>query len=140
MNDRIMERAYKLRDDRESKRKEFVKECYDKQWRDACDDARTLDSQAMDKFLGQDRMATILEKQRRKQALSEAENLWMEEYARHCDKLEAIEKAKDDFRLKAAHDLQEGLRNQVFYYLFVIFSPLLLQIYLNFRCKKMKHA
>jgi len=108
-----MERAYKLRDEREAKRLEFVKQCYDAQWRDACDDARTLDSKAMDKFVGADRLAQIQEKQRKKEALSAAENAWIEEYNKHCDKLEAIERAKDDFRANAARDLQEGLRRQV---------------------------
>ena len=108
-----MERAFALRDKRESDRQAFVKQCYDAQWRDACDDARTLDSKAMDKYVGADRLAMIQEKQRRKQELSVAENRWLEEYAKHSDKLEAIEKAKDDSRAQAALDLQRGLRQQV---------------------------
>ena len=35
------------RDARESQRLKLVQEKYDIQWRDACDDARTLDSKAM---------------------------------------------------------------------------------------------
>ena len=49
---RIMKKAYALRDARESAREKFIKGCYDAQWRDACDDARSLDSKAMTKFMG----------------------------------------------------------------------------------------
>ena len=108
-----MERAYALRDKRESERLAFVQKCYDQQWRDACDDARTLDSKAMDMFLGQDRIATIQEKLRKKQELAGIEMHWLDLYNKHCEELEAAEKAKDDFRIKAAKDLQEGLRRQV---------------------------
>jgi hypothetical protein len=48
-----------LKDRREGERKQFVSEMYSKQWRDANDDARTLDSQAiMDKLL-RDRKAAV---------------------------------------------------------------------------------
>jgi hypothetical protein len=39
-----MAKAYALRDAREASRSQVVKEKYDLQWREACDDARTLDS------------------------------------------------------------------------------------------------
>jgi hypothetical protein len=115
-----MERAYALRDKREAERLAFVKSCYDQQWRDACDDARTLDSKAMDMFLGQDRIATIQEKQRKKQELAGIEQHWIDLYNEHCEELEAAEKAKDDFRIQAAMDLQEGLRRQVNIYIYYL--------------------
>ena len=61
--ERIRARAHMLKDRRENERKEFVQEMYAKQWRDANDDARTLDSQAiMDKLL-RDRKASITYKE-----------------------------------------------------------------------------
>jgi hypothetical protein len=53
--ERIRTRAHILKADRERDRKEFVKQAYDKQWRDACDDARTLDSAALMTKLMEDR-------------------------------------------------------------------------------------
>lgn len=108
-----MERAYELRDTREKAKQEFVKKCYDDQWRDACDDARTLDSKAMDMYVGADRVAQVQAKLRANQKLSDQENVWMGEYDKHSAKLEAAEKAKADYRAKAAKDLQEGLRRQM---------------------------
>ena len=64
-----MERAYALRDQREAARRAYVQEQYDRQWRDACDDARLLDSEALLKFVTSERISQIQEKQQRKQAL-----------------------------------------------------------------------
>jgi hypothetical protein len=44
---RIMERAYALRDARETERQKIVEEKYHQQWRTACDDVRALDSKAL---------------------------------------------------------------------------------------------
>ena len=110
---RIMERAYKLRDARESSRLEFVNQCYDKQWREACDEARTLDSKAMDKWTNEERLAMMEENIRLKQEAAASEGDWLAENAKHNAKLAAAEKAKEDFRAQAAADLQEGLRKQM---------------------------
>ena len=56
---RIRARAHLLKEQRESERQRFVQEMYDKQWRDACDDARTLDSNAVVKKLVRDRKAAV---------------------------------------------------------------------------------
>mmetsp|Transcript_7779 Transcript_7779/g.13995 ORF Transcript_7779/g.13995 Transcript_7779/m.13995 type:complete len:472 (+) Transcript_7779:388-1803(+) len=44
--ERIRTRAYKLKATREAERQNIVKECYERQWRDACDDLRAIDSKA----------------------------------------------------------------------------------------------
>lgn len=44
---RIIERAYALRDAREEQRRKIVEEKYNQQWRDACDDVRAMDSKAL---------------------------------------------------------------------------------------------
>jgi hypothetical protein len=54
-----MERAYALRDAREKERLRIVRDKLDEQWRDACDDARTLDSKAMTKFMNEQRLQQI---------------------------------------------------------------------------------
>ena len=50
---RIKERAYALKEAREEARQKFVDAAYKNQWRDACDDARTLDSKAVTRFMQQ---------------------------------------------------------------------------------------
>lgn len=44
--ERIRRRAYELKEKREAERQNVVKECYERQWRDACDDLRAIDSKA----------------------------------------------------------------------------------------------
>ncbi|KAL7515314.1 hypothetical protein ACHAXN_012779 [Cyclotella atomus] len=53
--EQIRERAYALKAKREAERQEFVKECYQRQWRDANDDLRAIDSKATLDRLAQDR-------------------------------------------------------------------------------------
>ena len=108
-----MDRAYYLRDTREKARSEFVKKCYDAQWRDACDDARTLDSKAMDQFVGADRIAQLKAKNQSDKNQSNEDAYFMAQTDKYNAILEARERAKDEFRTKAAHDLQEGLRVQM---------------------------
>lgn len=70
---RLIERASVLRDERESRRKEFVDKCYSDQWRLACDDARTLDSKAILDYVCENRLQQLDEK-KEKQALLDAED------------------------------------------------------------------
>jgi len=51
----IRERAYRLKDRREKENEAFVKECYDRQWREGCDEIRTLSAKAMTEKLIYDR-------------------------------------------------------------------------------------
>ena len=57
--ERIRHRAYALKEKREQERKEFVEKCYRRQWRDACDDLRALDSKETLDRLMQDRKLMI---------------------------------------------------------------------------------
>ena len=59
-----MAKAYQLRDKREAERQSAVQAKYDQQWRDACDDARTLDSKAMTIHMNKLRLQQIEEKKR----------------------------------------------------------------------------
>ncbi len=77
---RIMERAYALRDARERERQKLVEAAYNQQWRDSCDDARTLDSKTLDKFMHAERIRQIQEKKQRNEVLSQRENDWLNEW------------------------------------------------------------
>ncbi len=89
-----MERAYALRDERERKRIDQVNSSLDKQWRDACDDARTLDSEALLLFVNRERIAQIDEKIKRKQSLSSDEQKFNNEWRKQLDEQEARDRAK----------------------------------------------
>lgn len=110
---RIMKKAYALRDARESAREKFIKGCYDAQWRDACDDARSLDSKAMTKFMGAERVNQIRQKQQRNIELTANENDFLAEWKRQLDIIEARDKAKSDLRNKNNLDTAKGLRDQI---------------------------
>eukprot|EP00520_Triparma_pacifica_P007033 CAMPEP_0118653246 /NCGR_PEP_ID=MMETSP0785-20121206/11733_1 /TAXON_ID=91992 /ORGANISM="Bolidomonas pacifica, Strain CCMP 1866" /LENGTH=473 /DNA_ID=CAMNT_0006545785 /DNA_START=265 /DNA_END=1684 /DNA_ORIENTATION=+ len=99
--ERIRARAHMLKARREEERKAFVSACYAKQWRDANDDARTLDSQAiMDKLL-RDRKAAVNYKEgdgkikEQEEAKRQAE-IWKKQ----MEELDAMERAKE----KKRHD------------------------------------
>jgi hypothetical protein len=113
IHDRIMERAYALRDARENERKAIVKQKYDAQWRDACDDARTLDSKAMTIYMNQERIRQIEEKKSRKQQLSVQENDFVEEWNRQMDALAARDEAKRALRRQIDSETSAKIREQV---------------------------
>lgn len=96
---RIMERAYKLRDERERLRNSHVKASLDKQWRDACDDARTLDSEALLKLVSKERQQQIEEKNANKLRRKEEEREQTAAWLKHVEEMERIEAQKDIDRL-----------------------------------------
>lgn len=106
--ERIKDRAYKLKNQREDERRKFVNQMYDKQWRDACDDARTLDSLAITEKLVKDRKDAVNYKEGDGKKLEEEEArrqaaVWKEQM-RLLD-----EKERND--QKARHDRNTAMRN-----------------------------
>eukprot|EP01084_Bolivina_argentea_P005508 10376_1 len=69
--ERIKERALKLQADREEERQKYIQEMYDKQWRSACNEARTLDSAATTKAFAQDRLQQMKEREKRRSVQAE---------------------------------------------------------------------
>lgn len=110
---RIMERAYALKDARENERKEFVKQRYDQQWRDANDDARTLDSKAMLKYMSRERLAQIEEKQRRREQLSADEDVAFAEWNRQLEAMAERDRLKKEAIRNADRKTKEDLKQQV---------------------------
>lgn len=109
---RIMERAYKLRDDREAARMEYVKKCYDDQWRDACDEARTLDSIAMTQWVKEERLKRI-DANAKGYEMSDEEKRIEKEFQINNAKLDASEKAKQNYQKTSAKITQESIQKQV---------------------------
>jgi len=110
---RIMQKAYALRDAREKARQELVEQKYNQQWRDSCDDARTLDSKALVRYLNQERLQQIQDKMQAKQRLSSQEDAFLTEWNRQLEELSRRENEKIDYRRRADQQTAESLRNQV---------------------------
>ncbi len=55
----IREKALRLKEKRERERLDFVNECYERQWRDGCDELRTLNAKAVTDRVMKDRAAMI---------------------------------------------------------------------------------
>lgn len=108
-----MERAYALRDARDAQRKQYVQECYDRQWRDACDDARSLDSAALRVHMSNERLRQIEEKKQRKQVLTAEENAFVENWRQQLAAMEEKDRKKQSDRQAADRQMQEGIREQV---------------------------
>lgn len=62
--EKIRKKAYQLKDARETEREAYVADCYNRQWRDACDEARTLDSKVRIKQLMFDREQQLSSKEK----------------------------------------------------------------------------
>ncbi|KAL7520170.1 hypothetical protein ACHAWX_004914 [Stephanocyclus meneghinianus] len=69
--EQIRERVFALKAKREAERQEYVKECYRKQWKDACDDLRPIESRAAIDRLAEDRKLML----KTKNALLQQEKL-----------------------------------------------------------------
>lgn len=108
-----MERAHALRDKRESSRADYVKTALDHQWRDACDDARTLDSKAMLQFVNKERLAQIQEKIKRKEKLSLQENDFYAAWQKHLAEYDRKEEEKLRKREEDQHNTLASIQSQI---------------------------
>ena len=99
-----MERAYALRDAREESRRKIVQERLDEQWRDACDDARLLDSKALTHHMSKERHQQIQDKIIRNKELSRNENDFMVEWQRQLEVMHQKDQAKRDKQHQADLD------------------------------------
>lgn len=116
-----MERAYALRDAREKSRQEYVRRRLDDQWRDSCDDARTLDSKALVLHMNKERLGQIAEKMKSKQNLSSQENSFLAEWNRQLDEVERRDQEKREHRRRVDQETSEAIRAQVCIYISHIF-------------------
>ena len=108
----IRERAYALKAKREAERQEFVKECYQRQWRDSCDDLRVIDSKAIMDRLAEDRKLMMNVKNKMEQQQREIEDC--------CDTMSFLQDREEDeinrreinIRTKQALDQQVRLKRE----------------------------
>ncbi|CAM9784968.1 unnamed protein product, partial [Hapterophycus canaliculatus] len=112
---RILAKATKLKNARESSRRNYVQECYDRQWRDACDDARTLDSKANTEWVTAQRWEQVAEKAAREEENARLEEMHMAKIRERIAFLEAQEQAAQEKREKRNHLMRSDLNTQVAY-------------------------
>lgn len=110
---RIMERAYALRDAREEARRKQVQSKLNLQWREACDDARTLDSKAMTKFMNEERLKQIQDKVQLNKTISANENNFLIEWNRQLDEVAARDKAKQDSKDRLTKETADAVKAQM---------------------------
>lgn len=112
---RILEKATKLKNAREGGRQKYVQECYDRQWRDACDDARTLDSKANTDWVTAQRWEQIAVKEAREKENARQEELHMEKIRERIRYLEVQEQAAHEKRERRNELMRADLNTQVAY-------------------------
>ena len=108
-----MERAYALRDAREAERRKIVQERLDEQWRDACDDARLLDSKALTHYMSKERHQQIQDKIMRNKELSRNENDFMAAWNHQLEVMHQKDQDKRAKQHKADLYTAAGLRDQM---------------------------
>lgn len=112
---KLREKAFALRDKRESERRKYVQECYDRQWRDACDDARLLDGKALLRYVTDERINQIHEKSAKKiqdKIDDEKHHAYLKE---KMDEMQAREQAILDRKHEMAEITKEDLNKQIVY-------------------------
>jgi hypothetical protein len=109
----MIERAYAVLNAREEIRQKFVKDRYQEQWREACDDIRVQDSKAMTLQISKVRLKQICEKDSIKVQLSMDDDVIQDEWTKQTELSHEIrverEIKKQQYDLVAAI----GLNNQV---------------------------
>ena len=111
--DRIMKKAYALRDARNAARQNFVAEAYQRQWRDANDDSRTLNSNELTKFMAAERAGQIQDNIRKAQQEGSDNDDFLKEWQKQLDAIAAKDQAKIDKRHKANMDQARDLQVQI---------------------------
>lgn len=103
----MIERAYAVLDARKETQQKFVKERYQEQWRESCDDIRVRDSKAMTLQISKVRVKQICEKDAIKVQLSMEDDLIQDEWTKQTERSHVIQVEK---AIKKQHsDLVAGV-------------------------------
>mmetsp|Transcript_39775 Transcript_39775/g.47796 ORF Transcript_39775/g.47796 Transcript_39775/m.47796 type:complete len:477 (-) Transcript_39775:389-1819(-) len=113
----IREKAVRLKEAREENRQNFVNECYDKQWRDDCDEIRAMDSLEITAKLMRDRRQALIYREAKLKD-SDENDRYNEERKQHFKILDekemAVQEASKQKNLEIKLALDEQVRaNQV---------------------------
>jgi hypothetical protein len=102
-----------LREAREQKNQALVQEAYTRQWRDACDDARVLDSAATNRFVTEQRAAQLSEKQQSRATAEEEESAFLAGWKEQLNDLEKEEIRRKELRSQAVLQTKASIQEQV---------------------------
>ena len=91
---------------------EYVRKCYDEQWRDACDEARTLDSRAMLQWVKEERLKRSNDNIQGYEMTDEEKRI-EKEFQINNEKLDKAEQDKKDYMINSSKYTQEELRRQI---------------------------
>jgi hypothetical protein len=113
--DRIMKKAFALRDARETARQSYVEKAYKMQWRDSNDDSRTLNSNEMMKFMAKERLKQAEDNIARRAQEGSDNETFLAEWQKQLDAIAAKDTAKLERRHMANMDQATGLKKQMEY-------------------------
>ena len=106
----IRDRAYMLKDQREKERQQFVSECYERQWKDACEELRILESKQVLNRLTKDRAFLI--KQKEVTAEQKQQPMPSEDTAAMC-LLQKDESYEQEVKRQQALEFKRSLDHQI---------------------------
>lgn len=109
----MIERAYALLHAREEIKQRFVKERYQEQWRETCNDMRVLDSKAMTLQISKVRVKQICEKDAIKAQLSIDDDVIQDEWTKQTERSHEVQVEKAIKKQHADQVAAVGLNNQV---------------------------
>lgn len=111
--EQLKARAYALKARNEATRQAFVQECYDRRWRDACDDARRLDGKALQSFVHQEQKQQIQQKQTFQQQQAKDAEIFHRQIEEHVAKMDKAEQAKQLRRQQQKEETVAILKAQI---------------------------
>lgn len=106
----IRDRAYMLKDQREKERQQFVSECYERQWANACEELRILESKQVLNKLTKDRALLIKQKERIAEQKQQA--MEFEDTAAMC-LLQKDESYEQEVKRQQALEFKRSLNHQI---------------------------
>ncbi len=106
-------RAYALKARNEAARQAYVQTCYDRQWRDACDDVRLLDGKALQHYMTQVQRAQLVDQSARRTQKAQDEAALDARMDRHMQTWEEAEQARQALRRQATQDTVATLEAQM---------------------------
>ncbi|GAB5031287.1 Hypothetical protein NocV09_00501550 [Nannochloropsis oceanica] len=109
----LQEQAYALQARNEAARRALVQSCLDRQWRDGCDSARLLDSQALQRVMTEAQQQQLIEKQVRQDQVAKHDTAFHANIRRHVEELDEAESHKQALQAQRKRETVVTLETQI---------------------------
>lgn len=109
----LREQAYALQARNEAKRRAFVQSCLDRQWRDGCDSARLLDSQALQRVMTEAQKHQLMEKQVHQDQVARDDAAFHANIERYVEKIDENERRKQALQAQRKRETVATLETQI---------------------------